>query len=112
LQQTIASYAAVARDAAVQRGRQTTLNVMDDSVWVTTTNAAGAAVTLRPKVGFDARTGIALQKDNDAITFDHRGYTNVSSSSNHTKFIIRHGTARDTVCISRGGRVKIRGCDA
>jgi Tfp pilus assembly protein FimT len=109
LQQTIASYATVARESAVQRGRTTTLNVVDDSVWVTTTDAAGATVILRNKVGVDPRTGIALQKDNDVITFDRRGYTNIGSG-NGTKFIIRHGQARDTVCITRGGRVKIRGC--
>jgi Tfp pilus assembly protein FimT len=109
LQQTIASYATVAREAAVQRGRPTTLSVMDDSVWVTTTNAAGATVILRNKVGVDPSTGITLQKDNDVITFDRRGYTNVTTS-NKAKFIIRHGTARDTVCITRGGQVKIRGC--
>jgi prepilin-type N-terminal cleavage/methylation domain-containing protein len=107
-QQQIAGYAATARAAAIQRGRTASVRFDSDSMWVTA-DTVGATLRLRPAVSLRRNFGVSVTVDQGVVTFDPRGFS-PSTPSAGARYVVQNGTMRDTVCVSRLGRIKIKEC--
>jgi prepilin-type N-terminal cleavage/methylation domain-containing protein len=107
-QQQIAAYAAMARAAAIQRGRTASMRFDSDSMWVTA-DTVGSALRLRPAVSLRQNFGVTVTADQAVITFDPRGFS-PSTPAAGVRYVVRRGALRDTVCVTRMGRIKIKEC--
>jgi prepilin-type N-terminal cleavage/methylation domain-containing protein len=107
-QQQIAAYAAMARAAAIQRGRTASIRFDADSMWVTA-DTVGSTLRLRPTVSLHTSFGVTVAADQAVVTFDPRGFS-TSTPSAGARYVVSRGAHRDTVCVTRMGRIKIKEC--
>jgi prepilin-type N-terminal cleavage/methylation domain-containing protein len=107
-QQQVAAYAAMARAAAIQRGRTAAVRFDNDSMWVTV-DTVGATLKLRSAVSLNRTYGVSLAADQAVITFDPRGFS-PSTPSAGARLVVSKGALRDSVCVTRLGQIKIKEC--
>ena len=107
-QQQIAAYAAMARAAAIQRGRTASVRFDNDSMWVTV-DTVGSTLRLRSAVSLRGNFGVTLAADQSVITFDPRGFS-PSTPSAGARLVVSKGVLRDSVCVTRLGQIKIKEC--
>jgi Tfp pilus assembly protein FimT len=107
-QTQIAAYAAMARAAAVQRGRPASVRFDSDSMWVTA-DTVGSTLRLRPAVSLRQTFGVSLTGSQSAVTFDPRGFS-PSTPTAGARYVVQRGVLRDTVCVTRMGRIKTKEC--
>ena len=112
-QRYLEAYAVGARAAAMQRGRSTTLNVQGDAVWVTA-DSAGTVLPLRPPINLRNNFGVTASGTRSTVSFDPRGFATALPQAG-ASFVIAPATGsaasvRDTVCVSRTGQIRTRGC--
>jgi Tfp pilus assembly protein FimT len=104
----LASAIATARAAAVQKGRNATLYLSGNQLWVTVvTSNAGATATVIPTRSFSTLYNVSVTSTDASITYDMRGFAKLSASG---KFTITKGTRRDSVCITAAGQIMPRSC--
>lgn len=105
--QRVASYLAVARSAAIQRGRVArfvrtgnTIKVMIDS--------ANTQATFAKPIDLGADLGVTVVPTRDTIAFDPRG---LAFGFNGTeRIVVQKGSVRDSVCVIGKGRISTSGC--
>jgi prepilin-type N-terminal cleavage/methylation domain-containing protein len=111
-QHYLEAYAVGARAAAMQRGRSTTLNVVSDEIWVTA-DSAGTELPLRPPIHLRNTFGVTASGPRTTVSFDPRGFATGLPAAG-TWFVIAPtvsaANVRDTVCVSRTGQIRTRGC--
>jgi prepilin-type N-terminal cleavage/methylation domain-containing protein len=112
-QRYLEAYAVGARAAAMQRGRSTTLNVQGDRIWVTA-DSVGAELPLRPPIDLRNNFGVTASATPSTVSFDARGFASGLPQTG-ARFVIAPATGssvnvRDTVCVSRTGQIRTRGC--
>ncbi len=101
----IATLAATARGAAVQRGCSATLNFSVDSVWVTAcgVNPPAALVQVGTKKLVGDEFGVTLNSTSGSVVYDPRGIATVFQATT-VRVIGPH--YRDSVIINEVGKVK------
>ena len=103
----IATLAATARGAAIQRGCAATLHVTVDSVWVTACGVTGDPPPLNQPVGTKTLVGsqfkVTLSSTSASIVYDPRGIATVFQPTT-VRVIGPH--YRDSVIINELGKVK------
>lgn len=112
-QRYLEAYAVGARSAAMQRGRSTTLNVQGDAIWVTA-DSAGTQLPLRPPIDLRSNFGVTATGTQSTVLFDPRGFATALPQTG-VRFVIApvigsSANVRDTVCVSRTGQIRTRGC--
>jgi prepilin-type N-terminal cleavage/methylation domain-containing protein len=96
-----------ARSSAVQRGRQVSVHIEADSIWVAVVTAAGdSAITTKRSL---AATGTDVESSQTQVIYDSRGFA-VGLPLSGGKVRIHGITASDSVCVTRSGMVLQRGC--
>ncbi len=105
--QRVASYLAVARSAAIQRGRVArfvrtgnTIKVMVDS--------ASTQTTYAPVIDLGADQKVTVTPTRDTIAFDPRGLA--FGFTGTARIVLQRGSALDSVCIMGMGRISTNGC--
>src|SRR6266550_3918217 len=101
----IASIAATARGAAIQRGCSATLNITVDSVWVTAcgVNPPAASVSVGTKKLVGDEFNVTLNSTGGSVVYDPRGITTQFQTTT-IRVIGPHYS--DSVVINEVGRVK------
>ena len=101
----IATLAATARGAAVQRGCSATLNLSEDSVWVTAcgVNPPAALVQVGTKKLVGDEFNVTLSSTGGSVVYDPRGIATVFQATT-VRVIGAH--YRDSVIINEVGKVK------
>ena len=101
----IATLAATARGAAIQRGCSATLNLTVDSVWVTAcgVNPPAASVSVGTKKLVGDEFNVTLNSTAASVVYDPRGIATVFSP---TTVRVIGPNYRDSVIINEVGRVK------
>ncbi len=96
---------AIAKQSAIQRGRQSMLvmGTSNGNAWVVSRNAAGTGWDTLGKVEeLDDRFGVSLSATRDTLTFTPRGIgTELSGST----IVVSKGDFADTITISAAGRL-------
>jgi prepilin-type N-terminal cleavage/methylation domain-containing protein len=106
--QEMAAYLVRARAAALQRGRQTYFIRAGDSVRVAV-DSSGTPVPLFSALDLHVQHAVSIVRTTrDTITFDPRGYA-VGLGATEVIAVGREG-ARDSVCVTKLGKVIDRGC--
>lgn len=111
-QRHVATYATTARTAAMQRAHPVTLRINADSVWVTA-DSAGTELPLRPALLLQRHFGVTTTASTALVAFNARGFAPGLPETGARVVLVPSisGTAvRDTVCVSRTGKVRTRGC--
>ena len=102
-----ASYLAQARSIAIQRGREARFVRSGNNISVTV-DSSGTQVTYLRVRNLNTTQGLTLTATQDLISFDPRGYAiGVGSTQRFT--MVRDGI-RDSVCVTKLGKVIARGC--
>ena len=101
----IATLAATARGAAIQRGCSATLNLTVDSVWVTAcgVNPPAASVQVGTKKLVGDEFSVTLDATAASVVYDPRG---ISTQFQATTVRVIGPNYRDSVMINEVGRVK------
>jgi prepilin-type N-terminal cleavage/methylation domain-containing protein len=107
--QEMAAYLVRARAAALQRGRQTYFIRDGDAVRVAV-DSSGTQVPLFAALDLRAEHGVSVVRTTfrDTIAFDPRGYA-VGLGATEVIAVTREG-ARDSVCVTKLGKVIAQGC--
>src|SRR6266480_635395 len=100
----IATLAATARGAAIQRGCSATLNITVDSVWVTAcgVNPPAASVQVGTKKLVGEEFGVTLAPSAAAVVYDPRG---IATAFQNTSIRIVGAHYTDSVMINSVGKV-------
>ena len=102
-----ASYLAQARSIAIQRGREARFVRSGNTISVTVDSSGTQVVYARAR-NLNNANGLTLTSTQDLISFDPRGYAiGVGSTQRFT--MVRDGI-RDSVCVTKLGKVIARGC--
>ena len=109
----VEAYAVAARAAAMQRGRTTALHVEGDRTWITV-DSSGTELVIGPPVRLRDNFGVTAGGPLTVVSFDPRGFASGVPATG-TRFVIRpatssNGRVSDTVCVSRTGQIRTRGC--
>lgn len=106
--QVTATYLAQAHALSVQRGREARF-VRSGNIIKVTVDSAGTQIIYGRTHDLSKEHGVAIPTTSrDTIKFDSRGYaTNASSIE---KVVLTRDGMRDSVCISKLGKVINRGC--
>jgi Tfp pilus assembly protein FimT len=102
---------AKARSAAMQGGRNATLFLSGDRMWVTAENA-GSTTTVLPVQSFKTLYNVSVAPSDStlsSVTFDRRGYATPRLASIGV-FRIKGATRTDSVCMTRAGLVLRGSC--
>jgi Tfp pilus assembly protein FimT len=102
---------AKARNAAMQGGRNATLFLSGDRMWVTAENA-GSTTTVLPVQSFKTLYNVSVATSDStlsSVTFDRRGYATPRLASIGV-FRIKGATRTDSVCVTRAGHVLRGSC--
>ena len=102
-----ASYLAQARSIAIQRGREARFVRSGNTISVTVDSSGTQVVYARAR-NLSTTNGLTLSATHDLIAFDPRGFAiGVGSTEQFT--MVRDGI-RDSVCVTKLGKVIARGC--
>jgi len=103
-----ASYLMQARALGLQRGREARFVRSGDTIAVTVDSSGTQVIFARPH-SLRSELGVAiLSATHDTIAFDSRGYAVAASSIEAIRF--SRDDVRDSVCITKLGKVIERGC--
>lgn len=105
--QQTAVYLAQARAAAVQRGREARF-VRSGNVVQVTVDSSGTQVLVGRPHDLYREHGVSLGATSDVIAFDPRGFA-IGTGSMQRVWMTR-GSGRDSVCITKFGKVITQGC--
>ena len=96
-----------ARASAVQRGRQVSVHIEADSIWIAVVKTSGdSAITTKRSL---AEMGADVESSETQVIYDSRGFA-VGLPLAGGKVRIHGITASDSVCVTRSGMVLNRGC--
>jgi prepilin-type N-terminal cleavage/methylation domain-containing protein len=105
--QRVASYLAVARSAAIQRGRVARFVRTGNTIKVLV-DSANTQATFARVIDLGADQGVTVTPTRDTIAFDPRG---LAFGFNGTaRIVLRKGTYSDSVCVIGMGRISTNGC--
>jgi type II secretion system protein H len=95
---------AMAKQSAIQRGRQAmlVLNAGSGSATVVARNAAGTGWDTLETAEMDDRFGVTLTSTRDTLIFTPRG---IGTELSGTTIIVTKGDAADTITVSAAGRL-------
>ena len=103
----VVSHFAAARSNAVSRGRQVSLHIEQDSIWVAVVKAAGdSAISTKRSL---TAMGASVQSTHTQLIYDSRGFA-VGLPLTGAKIRVHGITASDSICVARSGMVLQRGC--
>jgi prepilin-type N-terminal cleavage/methylation domain-containing protein len=102
-----AAYLSQARALAVQRGRETRF-VRNGNAMSVTVDSSGTQVTYLRSKNLNTVNGLTLSATRDVIAFDARGYA-IGLGVTERFTMVRDGM-RDSVCVTKMGKVINRGC--
>ncbi|GAC1647888.1 MAG: type IV pilin-like G/H family protein [Mycobacterium sp.] len=106
--QSIASYLAVARAAAIENGRRTQFVRTGNTVAIRI-DSAGTFVSYAPSVDLFSQYNAAIDTaSRDTVGFTARGMAVALTGT--AKFRVKVNTVADSVCVLRLGVVLVRGC--
>lgn len=105
--QRIASYLAVTRSAAIQRGRMARFVITGNTIKVLVDSAA-TQTTFARVIDLGADQGVTITATRDTIPFDPRGLA--SGFSGTARIVVQKAGARDSVCVIGMGRISTSGC--
>jgi len=100
----LATMHAVAKQSAIQRGRQTklVLSSTNMNVQILARNTAGTGWDTVQTTEFDDRFNVSLRSTRDTLTFNPRG---IGGELSATTVILYRSTFSDTLTISAAGRL-------
>jgi prepilin-type N-terminal cleavage/methylation domain-containing protein len=104
--QRIASYLAVTRAAAIQRGRVARFVRTGNTIKVLVDSANTQGV-FAPVIDL-AEQGVTFTPTRDTISFDPRGLAFGFTGTAH--LVVQKGSSRDSVCVMGMGRISTAGC--
>lgn len=103
----IVTHFASAQSSAVQRGRQVSVHIENDSIWIAVVKAAGdSAITAKKSL---TESGANVQTNQPTVIYDSRGFGSGVPLTG-VKVRIFGITAADSVCVARSGMVLVKGC--
>ena len=102
-----AVYLTQARAAALQRGREARF-IRSGNLLKVTIDSSGTQVLLVPSHNLLSERNVSLSASRDTIRFDPRGFAIGTSAIE--KFIVVRDGMRDSVCVTKMGKVIQRGC--
>lgn len=105
--QRVASYLAVTRSAAIQRGRMARFVITGNTIKVLVDSAATQA-TFAKVIDLGADQRVSISATRDTIPFDPRGLA--SGFSGTARIVVSRAAARDSVCVIGKGRISTSGC--
>jgi len=106
--QQTASYLAQAHSLAIQRGKEAWFNRSGDVITVTV-DSSGTQVIYGRAHDLSKEHGVTIPTtSHDIIKFDSRGYA-IGAGTTEKVVLTRDGM-RDSVCVSKLGKVITRGC--
>jgi prepilin-type N-terminal cleavage/methylation domain-containing protein len=102
-----AIYQTQAREAALQRGREARF-VRTGNILKVTIDSAGTQVLLVPAHNLQSEHKVTVTSSRDTIKFDPRGFAIGTNAIE--KFVTVRDGLRDSVCVTKMGKVIQRGC--
>ena len=101
---------ATARASAIQKGRMSTMRIINNSLRVTVvTDDAGTTMTVIPLKNMMTLYNVSLAATDSVVHYDMRGFANPRLGATGV-FYILGGGKRDSVCITVAGQIMPRGC--
>ncbi len=98
---------ASARSSAVSRGRQVSVHIENDSIWVAVVKAAGdSAISTKRSLTV---MGGNVQASQPQVIYDSRGFA-VGLPLTGVKVRVHGVFESDSICVARSGMVLVRGC--
>lgn len=106
--QQTASYLSLAHSVAVQRGKEAWFNRSGNTITVTVDSSGSQVVYARAHDLSREHSVTIATASSDVIKFDSRGYAIGTGSVE--KLVLTRDGMRDSVCVSKLGKVITRGC--
>jgi Tfp pilus assembly protein FimT len=104
----IAQRVAMARQAAIRRGRAATFNMNADrtKAWVNVTKNDGTTTLLADTLFLQKKYGVTAAATVDQIAYDGRGFASLAADQTLT---VTKGSVGRTVCVTAAGFI-VKGC--
>lgn len=99
---------AMARQAAIRRGRTTTFNMNSDhtKAWVNVTKTDGSTQLLADTLFFATKYGVTAGATVDQVSYDPRGFASLAADQT---FSVTKGSVTKSVCVTASGFI-LSGC--
>ena len=107
VKRSVVTHFASAQSSAVQRGRQVSVHIEQDSIWIAVVKTAGdSAITSKKSL---TEMGADVETTATTVVYDSRGFA-VGLPLTGAKVRIHGINMSDSVCVTRSGMVPQRGC--
>jgi len=107
VKRSVVTHFASAQSSAVQRGRQVSVHIEQDSIWIAVVKTAGdSAITAKKSL---LEMGADVESTVTQVIYDSRGFA-VGLPLTGAKVRIHGINMSDSVCVTRSGMVPQRGC--
>lgn len=107
VKRSLVTHFASAQSSAVQRGRQVSVHIEQDSIWIAVVKASGDSAITRKQSLLDL--GADVEASATQVVYDSRGFA-VGLPLTGAKLRIHGINMSDSVCVTRSGMVPQRGC--
>ena len=99
---------AMARQAAIRRGRVATFNMSTDrtKAWVNVTKSDGTTQLLADTLFFDTKYGVTATAGVSQVSYDPRGFASLAADQT---FSVTKGSVTKSVCVTTAGFI-LPGC--